>query len=115
MSELMREHIARFNEAVEGGDWAPMLELFADDAELEFRGVSVGPFSGRDAIAAAYAEQPPDDKVCVLQEREREGRAEARYAWLAQPAVAAGEMLLTPSGGRIGRLVVTFDRGVEWA
>ena len=32
-----------------------------------------------------------------------------------EPAVAAGEMLLTPSGGRIGRLVVTFDRGVEWA
>ena len=50
----------------------------------------------------------------LLEEREREGRAEARYAWGAEPEVAAGEMLLTPSGGRIGRLVVTFDRGVKW-
>jgi ketosteroid isomerase-like protein len=114
MSELMREHVARFNAAVASGDWAPMLEQFADDAELEFRGLPVGPFSGRDAIAAAYAEQPPDDTVRLLEEREREGRAEARYAWRAEPEAAAGEMLLTPSGGRIGRLVVTFDRGVEW-
>ncbi|HEX6663901.1 MAG TPA: nuclear transport factor 2 family protein [Gaiellaceae bacterium] len=72
MSELMREHVARFNAAVESGDWAPMLEQFADDAELEFRGLPVGPFSGRDAIAAAYADQPPDDMVRLLEERERE-------------------------------------------
>ena len=53
MRKLMREHVARFNAAVESGDWAPMLEQFADDAVLEFRGIPVGPFSGRDAIAAA--------------------------------------------------------------
>ena len=67
------------------GDWEPMLKGFADDAEMEFRGVPVGPFHGRDAIAEAYRAQPPDDELRLLEQREREGRAEARYAWLAEP------------------------------
>ena len=92
-----------------------MLERFDEAAEMEFRGVPVGPFVGKDAIAGAYREQPPDDELRVLEEREREGRIEARYAWLAEPDVAAGELLLTPDEGRIRKLVVTFERGVDWA
>jgi hypothetical protein len=82
---------------------------------MEFRGIPVGPFSGRDAIAAAYRAQPPDDELRVLDERQRAGRVEARYAWLAEPDVAAGEMLLTHEAGLIRKLVVTFDRGVAWS
>jgi len=114
VSELLREHLERFNAGVESEEWAEMMEQFEDEAELEFRGVPAGPFVGKDAIAAAYLEQPPDDQVRVLEEREREGVVEARYAWLAEPHVAAGEMFLTPQGGRIRKLVVTFDRGVAW-
>jgi steroid delta-isomerase len=114
MSELLRDHVERFNEAVRSGEWGRMLEGFGDDAEMEFRGVPVGPFSGKDAIAAAYREQPPDDELRVLEERERDGRVEARYAWLREPDVAGGEMLITPRGGKIEKLVVTFDRGVTW-
>jgi hypothetical protein len=60
--ELLAEHVDRFNAAVGSGDFGPMLELFTDDAALEFVGVPVGPFEGREAIAAAYREQPPDDE-----------------------------------------------------
>ena len=112
---LLAAHVDSFNVGVRSGDWAPMLELFADDAELEFRGIPVGPFVGKDAIAAAYREQPPDDELRVLEEREHDGRIEARYAWLAEPDVPAGELLLTADGGLIQKLVVTFDRGVAWA
>jgi steroid delta-isomerase len=111
---LLERHVERFNAGVRSGDWEPMLEQFDDTAELEFRGIPVGPFSGRDAIAAAYREQPPDDELRILEEREREDGVDARYAWLAEPDVAAGEMLITTDAGRIRRLVVTFDRGVEW-
>jgi drug/metabolite transporter (DMT)-like permease len=110
MSELLAEHVARFNE----GDWDRMLETFHEDAEMEFRGVPVGPFRGKEAIAAAYRDQPPDDRLRVLEEREREGRVEARYAWLREPDVPAGEMLIRPRDGKIQKLVVTFDRGVTW-
>jgi hypothetical protein len=91
-----------------------MLESFEDDAQMEFIGIPVGPFHGRDAIAEAYRTQPPDDELRVLEHRELEGRTEARYAWLAEPDVAAGELLLTVEDGRIRKLVITFDRGVAW-
>jgi steroid Delta-isomerase len=64
--QLLAEHVERFNAGVRSGDFAPMLELFAEDATLEFRGVPVGPFHGRDAVSAAYAAQPPDDEIDVL-------------------------------------------------
>jgi len=114
MRGLLEEHVGRFNAGVRSGDWEPMVEGFADDAEMEFRGVPVGPFVGREAIAGAYREQPPDDELRVLEQRQSDGRIEARYAWLAEPDVAAGEMFLTPEDGAIRKLVVTFDRGVTW-
>ena len=91
-----------------------MLAGFDAEAEMEFRGVPVGPFHGRDAIAEAYRAQPPDDELRVLEDRERDGRTEARYAWLAERGVAAGELLLAPEDGLIRKLVITFDRGVVW-
>ena len=114
MSELLDEHVERFNAGVRAGEWSRMLESFGDDAEMEFRGIPVGPFVGKDAIAAAYRDQPPDDELRVLERRESPGRVEARYAWLAEPDVAAGEMFLTHDDGTIQKLVVTFDRGVTW-
>jgi hypothetical protein len=114
LSDLLHDHVESFNAGVRTGDWSSMLERFDDGAEVEFRGVAVGPFHGKEAIAEAYRAQPPDDEVRVLEQREREGRIEARYAWLAEPDVAAGEMLLTAKGGLVRKLVITFDRGVAW-
>lgn len=107
--DLLHDHVARFNDGVRTGDFGPMLERFADDAELVFEGVPVGPFRGRDAIAAAYRDQPPDDEVRVVDAGEREdGVVVARYAWAKEPAMTAGEMLLTRDGDRIVRLAIAF-------
>jgi steroid Delta-isomerase len=108
-SELLREHVERFNAGVRTGDYAPMLELFADDAVLEFRGVPVGPFHGRDAVAAAYAARPPDDQIDVLEIEEDDAEIRAAYAWLRDEGRRAGDMFVTRDGERITKLVVTFD------
>jgi len=104
--ELLAAHVASFNHGVRTGDWQPMLARFTADAELEFVGVPVGPFNGRDAIAEAYRSRPPDDELVVLEDR---GDGTARYAWAQTPSTPAGELRLTVDGGRITRLVVTFD------
>jgi steroid delta-isomerase len=109
VSELLRTHVERFNAGVRSGDFGPMLELFADDAELRFEGVPVGPFAGKDAIADAYAERPPDDEIDVLEADERDGEVVAVYAWRRDPGRAAGRLILTPRDDRIARFVVTFD------
>jgi steroid Delta-isomerase len=104
---LLEEHVERFNQGVRSGDFGPMVAEFAEDAELHFEGVPVGPFIGRDAIDAAYREQPPDDEVEILGSEERDGVIVARYAWM-RDGRQAGEMRLTPRDGQIGKLVVTF-------
>jgi hypothetical protein len=108
--ELMNEHVERFNAGVRSGDFGPMLELFSDDAALAFEGVSVGPFHGREAIAAAYREQPPDDEIEVLEVEEDDAEIRARYAWLRDEGRAAGDLRLRFDGDLITSLVVTFDR-----
>jgi RimJ/RimL family protein N-acetyltransferase/ketosteroid isomerase-like protein len=106
---LLEDHVERFNDGVRTGDFARMLENFADDATMAFEGVRVGPFVGRDAIAQAYREQPPDDELDVLDSRHDGDTVVAAYAWRREQATRAGELRLTIVGGLITRLVVTFE------
>jgi RimJ/RimL family protein N-acetyltransferase len=110
---LLHDHVLRFNEAVRTAEWEPMLELFTEDAELVFEGVPAGPFRGRDTIAAAYAEQPPDDQVVTLRVSDGDD-VTALYAWRKEPGTVAGRMVLRPRDGHIARLLVTFEQGLDW-
>jgi RimJ/RimL family protein N-acetyltransferase len=107
--DFLYEYVARHNQGARTGDWEAIGECFAEDARLEFEGVPVGPFAGRDAIVAAYRERPPDDEVRVLDAAETAGGVEARYSWAVAPERQAGRMLVTLRGAAIERLVVTFE------
>ena len=106
--ELMESHVARFNEGVRTGDWEPMLQRFADDAELRFGNVPAGPFDGLDEIRHAYREQPPDDEIRLLgiQDDVDDNRVTAAFAWARG---GTGRLVLEHERGAIARLVVIFD------
>jgi len=106
---LLHEYVMVHNECVRTGDWEPLAAWFTEDAELAFDGVPVGPFEGREAIARAYRERPPDDEVVIFGAEEEDGSVVARYGWLRAPGDVAGRMLVTPRDGKIARLVVTFE------
>jgi RimJ/RimL family protein N-acetyltransferase len=108
--DFLYEYVARHNAGVRDGEWGPLAECFADAATLEFEGVAVGPFAGREAIAAAYEQQPPDDEVRILDAEEEGGAVVARYAWAAAAEVEAGSLRLTREGDKIARLVVRVSR-----
>jgi hypothetical protein len=77
-----REHCALFNASVGNGDWAPFVATFTPDAHLEFVNTPVGPFHGREAIAVAYAVQPPDDTIDIRSVHVvAEDTARVRFAW----------------------------------
>ena len=99
----LQRHVERFNEGVRSGDFGPMVAAFSEDAELVFEGIPVGPFAGREAIGAAYAAQPPDDEIVLLD-------GDGTYAWAKEPNVPAGQMFLTERDGEIARLVIRYDR-----
>ena len=102
MSALRAEYVARFNEGVRTGDWTRMLELVHDEATLEFVGIPVGPFRGRDAIGEAYRTQPPDDQLVLL-----DGN---RYAWAKDRERPAGELHLEEHDGKISRIRVLYEQ-----
>ena len=106
---VLDAHVRRFNDAVRSGDFSAMVAGFTPDAEMAFEGVPVGPFVGRDAIAEAYARQPPTDEVRLLGAPHVDGdRVESDYAWGAA-AQRAGRMIVTTRGEFIARLVVMFE------
>jgi steroid delta-isomerase len=100
---LLEREVAAFNVGVRTGDWAALAALFAEDAVLEFDGIPVGPFHGRDAIAEAYRSMPPDDEIVLLD-------GGPRYAWSKEPERAAGELQLDERDSRIVRLRVLYER-----
>jgi SnoaL-like protein len=105
---LLHRHVERLNAGVRRGDFAPMIEAFAPDAELVFEGVPVGPFHGAAAIAEAYRERPPDDEIRLLDEWRQGNDLVADYAWSREPDVRAGEFRLTIRDDRIVRVVISF-------
>jgi RimJ/RimL family protein N-acetyltransferase len=111
---MLHDYVGDHNEGVRTGDWSALAEWFADDAELVFEGVTVGPFVGRDAIVAAYRERPPDDQVLTFRADDADGTVTALYGWLAKPNEIAGRMVVTPERDRIRRLIVTFEEGLSW-
>ena len=109
ISAFLAHHVETFNAAVATGDFGPLVGLFAEEASLEFAGVPVGPFEGRDAIAEAYAARPPTDTMTILETRiEPDGTVVEAFSWSADGGARSGEMRLTVDGGRIRRLVVVF-------
>src|SRR5439155_20241872 len=106
---LLHDYVMVHNECVRTGDWEPLPDWFAEDAELVFEGVPVGPFKGRDEIVAAYKSQPPDDEVLIFAADENGEEIVARYGWLNEPSKEAGRMLVTPRDGKIQKLIVTFE------
>jgi hypothetical protein len=85
-----------------------MLKRFAPDAELRFENVAAGPFSGLEAIRAAYREQPPDDEIALLGiQDDGEHTITAAFAWLKG---GTGRLVLEHERGLVTRLVVIFDR-----
>ncbi|HEU5242998.1 MAG TPA: nuclear transport factor 2 family protein [Gaiellaceae bacterium] len=104
---LLSEYVERFNTGVRNGDWSSMLELVARDAELEFIGIPVGPFAGRDAIGEAYRAQPPDDELVLL---DRIDDTSAVYAWAGEPARPAGELHLEERDGSVVRIRVQYEQ-----
>jgi steroid Delta-isomerase len=98
---LLEREVEAFNDGVRTGDWSALLALFAEDAVLEFEGIPVGPFVGREAIAEAYRSMPPDDEIVLLD-------GGPGYAWSKEPTRPAGELHLDGRDGHIVRLLVIY-------
>lgn len=110
ITTVLNAHIDRFNSAVISGRFDEMVAQFSEDAIMSFEGLAVGPFQGRDAIAAAYAAQPPDDQLVPLEVLDKGvDFIDVSYAWAIAPDHRAGTMTIEREGNLITRLIVRFE------
>jgi steroid Delta-isomerase len=107
MSEASaRAHIDRFNAAVTSGDWSALLATLHPGAVMTFVGVPAGPYAGREAIAEAYATDPPDDTMRVLSVRCDEAADVVAFEWSRG---GTGTLTIRRGGGLITGLAIRFD------
>ena len=110
VTERVEAHLAAFGEAVASGHWAAFAERFAEDAEMEFVGVPVGPFSGRAAIAAAYEADPPREGLEPTGPVTTDGDdAVVPFRWVDSGGTGTIRLRFGATG-EVQRLVVAFDR-----
>jgi steroid delta-isomerase len=110
VTTVLNAHVDRFNSAVVSGGFEEMVAQFTDDAIMSFEGMAVGPFQGREAIAAAYAAQPPDDQLVPLEVLDKGiDFIDISYAWAIAPDRRAGTMTIERRGDLIARLIVRFE------
>ena len=106
VSERATRHVAAFNDCVRSGGWADFAGRFTPDATMRFVGVPVGPFTGREAIAAGYESQPPSDTLTVTRGVSSGDVDELQFAW--DTSDDTGTMILRWSGPLIAELTVSF-------
>ncbi|WP_229069977.1 nuclear transport factor 2 family protein [Actinoplanes sp. DH11] len=100
--EAARAYVAAFNAAVTTGDWQTFTDALHPDAVMTFTGPPVGPFHGREAIARAYAADPPDDTIEPV---EFGPDGVVRFRWSRG---GAGTVVLGWAGGRVARVAIRF-------
>ena len=108
---FVTDYVAGFNAAVAAGDYGPLLARFTDDAVLRFENVPPEAasleFAGREAIAEAYAQNPPDDQIDLTGQPVARGEhVTVPFAWRADQSVGVLDFVL--SDGLIAALTVIF-------
>ena len=106
---MLAEHVERFNEAVRSGDYGPMLAAFAPMPRCASR-------AWRSVLSPGGKRSPPrtpDSRratrsMLLTEPRVERDTEESDYAWKSE-GTRAGRMILTALGGKIARLVVTFE------
>lgn len=102
-----RAHIDRFNAAVLSGDWTGFVAGLAPGVVMTFSGgPPVGPFTGRAAVAAAYAADPPDDTMAIRSVRTDGATDAVAFAWSRG---GTGTVSITWADGLVTVLAIDFD------
>jgi steroid Delta-isomerase len=107
LSEAVARHVELFNAAVLSGDFSALVDTFAPIAVMRFLGVPAGPFLGREAIARAYADSPPDDTMSIVDVREAGPHtAQVAFVWSRG---GTGSMTMSYHNGALIDLTICFD------
>jgi GNAT superfamily N-acetyltransferase len=101
---LLRAYVHRHNDGVQTGDFGALLDLFHDEARFSLEGAIELSFTGREAIARAFAGRPPTDELVIADGPADLTAAIARYVWRSEPG--GGTVTVLVADGLIRRVIV---------
>jgi hypothetical protein len=106
---LLERVVAAFNAAARTGDVTAFVDLFTDDAVMDFEGIpEEGPFEGREAIAEKFRDDPPDDEVRVRRWKAQDNVISAEFYLRDIPEAIGGCFTIEPRYQKIARLTIAF-------
>jgi hypothetical protein len=107
--QILRRTMSAFNAGVRTGDFTPFVDLFSADAAIDFEGIPErGPIEGRDAIAARYRDEPPDDEIRIKRWTLKDQTIVAEFYWSDVPEAIGGCFTIEPRDDRIARLTIAL-------
>ncbi len=107
LKAAVARHAELFNRSVREEDFTALVDTFAPTAVMRFVGIPAGPYVGRDAIARAYTETPPDDTMSIVDVHEAGPHtAQAAFTWSRG---GGGSMTISWYDGAIIDLTVALD------
>jgi hypothetical protein len=113
---LLDRQVSTFNAGVRTGDFRAFVDMFTDDAVIDFEGIPErGPIEGRDAIAARYRDDPPDDEIRINRWKVQDNTLVAEFFWNDVPEAIGGCFVTEPRDDRIARLTIALGGpGCRW-
>jgi hypothetical protein len=106
--EFLERFVALYNAGVRTRDFSGLLAMIADDAVLDFEGVSErAPLSGKLAIAQHFEDDPPDNCIRIKRWKKRADELVAEFTWVDIPE-GGGCLLVEPRDGRAARITIAF-------
>src|SRR5688572_17465018 len=79
--QIVRDYMERHNAGARSGEYDPLGQLFAPEAELHFQGINLGPFRGRAAIVEIFRARGPNDELELTDVQTTPGEATAEFRW----------------------------------
>lgn len=105
--ETLQRYLDVHNAAIETGDFNSLVRLFTPNGELHFVGIDFGPFYGREEIAKAFRDRPPEHKLALSSVTADGNKATAVYATAEKPDEHVGTLVLTEEDEMIQRLTIS--------
>ena len=105
-SELLRRYILLHNLGIETGEFEPLLQLFKDDAVMEFENPKIGEFTGIEIIRGIFRRQPPMMAIAIGEIVESDCIAKADYIIEDEPEVRQGYLSMEIDDDKIQKLYI---------
>ncbi len=113
--DIIQKYFVLHNEGVALRNFERLISLFAPDATLSFQGIDIGPFIGKDNIAAAYSIYPPANEIFISGAIRKGVFIVADYTLTAKSDRISGRIKIwLTTNDLISKLIIEINKNIAY-